>query len=59
MNLFYDLCGGPLDVGSMAKGSWMFGWLGPLPDVQEISMGWEQDGLEWGAILPKVPAQSS
>ena len=59
MNLFYCLCGGLLEVGSLAKGSWMFEWLGQLPDGQEISMGWEQDGLEWGAILPRVSAQST
>ena len=44
MNL-YCLCEGLLEVGSLAKGSWMLGWLGQLPDSQEISMGWEQEGL--------------
>ena len=37
-------------MGSLAKGSWMFGWLGQLPDGQEISMGWAQ---------PRVSAQST
>ena len=31
----------------------MFEWLGQLPDGQEISMGWEQDGLEWGGDSAK------
>ena len=57
MNLFYCLCGGLLEVGSLAKGSWMFGWLGQLLDGQDISMGWEQDGLGWTAILSRVSAQ--
>ena len=48
-----------MEVGSLVKGRWMFEWLGQLPDGQEISMGWEQDGLEWGAILPRVSAQST
>ena len=47
------------EVGSLAKGSWLFGWLGQLPDSQEISVGWEQDGLRLGAILPRVSAQST
>ena len=38
MNLFYCLCGDLLEVGSLAKGSWMFECLGQLPDGQEISM---------------------
>ena len=57
MNLFYCLCGGLLEVGSLAKGSWMFGWLGHLLDGQDISMEWEQDGLGWAAILSRVSAQ--
>ena len=35
-------------VGSLAKRSWMLGWSEQLPDSQETSMGWEQDGLGWG-----------
>ena len=34
-------------VGSPAKGSRMLGWLGQLPDDQETSVGWKQDGLGW------------
>ena len=44
-------------MGSLAKGIWMFGWLGQLLDSQDISMGWEQDGLRWAAILSRVSAQ--
>ena len=58
MNLFYYLCEGLLEVGSLARESWMFGWLGQLPDGQEISMGWEQDWLGWVEILLIVSAQS-
>ena len=34
-------CGGLLEVGSPAKGSWMCGWSRQLPDSHEISMGAE------------------
>ena len=37
-----------MEVGSPAKGSRMLGWSGQLPDGQETSVGWEQDGLGWG-----------
>ena len=47
MNL-YCLCGSLLEVGSLAKGSWMFGWFGQLPDGWEMSIGWGQDGLGRG-----------
>ena len=59
VNLLYCLCGDLLEVGSLAKGSWMLGWSGQLSDGQETSMGWEQDGLGWGAVLPRVSAQST
>ena len=35
----------------------MFGLWGQLPNGQEISMGWKQDGLGRGEILPRVFAQ--
>ena len=57
VNLFYCLCGDLLEVGSSAKESRMLGWLGQLPDDQEISVGWEQDGLGWEMLLPMVSAQ--
>ena len=38
VNLFYYLCAGLLEVDSLAKEIWIFGWLGQLPDGQEISM---------------------
>ena len=44
-------------MGSLAKGIWIFGWLGQLLDGQDIFMGWEQDGLGWAAILSRVSAQ--
>ena len=56
MNL-YCLCGGLLEVGSLAKRSWMFGWLGQLPDGREIFMRFEQVGM--GAIQSRVSAQST
>ena len=59
MNLFYCLCRDMLEVGSLAKGSWMLGWSGQLPDGQKTSMGWEQDGLGWRVVLPRVYAQST
>ena len=59
VNLFYCLCGDLLMVGSQAKGSRMLGWLGQLPDGQEISMGWEQDELGWEVALLMVSAQST
>ena len=46
-------------VGSLAKGSRMLGWLGQLPDGQEISMGWEQDELGWEVALLMISAQST
>ena len=52
-------CGDLLEVGSLAKGSWIVGLPGQLSDDQEISTGWEQDGLGWGAILPTVPGLST
>ena len=51
VNLFYCICGGLLEVGSLAKTSWMLGSSGQLSDGQKTSMGWEQDGLGWGKIL--------
>ena len=54
MNLFYCQCGDLLEVGSMGKWSWMLGYSGQLPDGQETSMGWEQDGLGRGSIPPRV-----
>ena len=59
VNLFYCLCGDLLEVGSPAKGSRMLGWLGQLPDGQETSVGWEQDGLGWEVVLSNVSAQST
>ena len=56
MNLFYCLCGDLLEVGSLAKGRWMLGYSGQLPDGQETSMGCEQDRLGWGSILPRTSA---
>ena len=56
VNLFYCLCGDLLEVGSLAKGSRMLGWLGQLPDGQEISVGCEQAGLGWKVVLPMVSA---
>ena len=62
VNLFYYLCAGLLKVGSLAKGIWMFGWLGQLPEGQEISMEWEQNRLGWGdgrfyqECLPSPPS---
>ena len=41
----YCLCGGLLEVGSLAKRSCMFGWLGQLLDGLEIFMRWEQVGM--------------
>ena len=46
-------------MGSLEKGSWILGQSGQLTDGQETSMGWEQDGLGWGAILTRVSAQPS
>ena len=46
-------------MDSLTKGSWMFGWLEQLHDGQEISLGWEQDGLGWWTFLRGVSAQSS
>ena len=37
----------------------MLGLSVQLSDGQETSMGWEQDGLGWGEILTRVPAQST
>ena len=54
VNFFDCLCGDLLEVGSLAKGSWLLGQLGQLPDGQETSMVWEQDELGWGMILPSV-----
>ena len=59
MNLSYCLCGDLLEVGSPAKGSRMLVWLGKLPDGQETSVGWEQDGLGWEVVLSMVYAQST
>ena len=59
VNLFYCLCGDLLEVGSPVKGSRMLGWLGQLPDGQETSVGWEQDGLGWEVVLSKVSVQST
>ena len=59
VNLFYSLCGDLLMLGSLAKGRRMLGWLGQLPDGQEISMGWEQDELGWEVALLMVSAQST
>ena len=30
MNLFHELCGHLLEVGSLAKGSWMLEWSGVM-----------------------------
>ena len=46
-------------MGSLAKGSWILVLSGQLTDGQETSVGWEQDGLGWGAILPRVSPQST
>ena len=35
----------------------MLGWSGQLPDGQETSMGWEQDGMGWGLVLPRFSVQ--
>ena len=59
MNLSHCLCGDLLEVGSPAKGSRMLGWSGQLPDGQETSVGWEQDGLGWVVVLPMVSVQST
>ena len=56
LNLFYCLCGDLLEGASLAKGSRMLGWLGQLPDGQEISVGCEQAGLGWEVVLPMVSA---
>ena len=45
VNLFYCLCGGPLELGSLAKGSWMLGHSRQLPDGQKTFMGWEENEL--------------
>ena len=45
---------GSVGGGSMGKWSWMLGYSGQLPDGQETSMGWEQDGLGRGSIPPRV-----
>ena len=45
VNLFYSVCGDPLGLGSLAKGSWWLGHSRQLPDGQKISMGWEENGL--------------
>ena len=37
----------------------MLGLSVQLPDGQETSVGWEEDGLGWGEILIRVPAQST
>ena len=37
----------------------MLGQSGQLPDGKKTSMGWEQDGLGCGVILPRVSAQST
>ena len=54
VSLFYWLCGDLLEVSSPAKGSRMLGYLGQLPDGQETSVAWEQDGLAWEIVLPMV-----
>ena len=59
VNLSYCLCGDLLEVGSLAKGSRMLGWLGQLPDDQETSVRWEQDGLGWEVVLSMLSAQST
>ena len=59
VNLSYSLCGDLLEVGSPAKGSRMLGWLGQLPDSQETSVGWEQDGLGLEVVLSMVSGQST
>ena len=59
VNLFYCLCGDVLEVEFMGKGSLMLGQSGQLPDGKKTSMGWEQDGLGCGVILPRVSAQST
>ena len=56
--LFYCLCGDPLGLGSLAKGSCMLGGSGQLPGGQGASVGWEESGLGWGAIIPKVLVRS-
>ena len=45
VNLFYCLCGEPLGLGSLGKGSWILGHLRQLPDGQKTSMGCEENGL--------------
>ena len=57
MNL-YCLCGDLLEVGSLAKRSWMFGWLGQLPDGREMFMPFEQVGMG-GDSTKSVSAQST
>ena len=57
VNLSYCLRRDLLEVGSPAKGSRMLGWLGQLPDSQETSVGWEQDGLGWEVVLSMLSAQ--
>ena len=59
MSLSYCLCGDLLEVGSLAKGSRMLGWLEQLPDGKETSVEWEQDGLGWEVVLSMVFAQST
>ena len=39
MNL-YCLCEGLLQVGSLAKGSWMFGWLGQPGNLHGMGARW-------------------
>ena len=39
------LCGDPLGLGSLAKGSWMLGHSRQLPDGQKTSIGWEENEL--------------
>ena len=48
-----------LEVGPPAKESRMLGWSGQLPDGQETSVGWEQDGMGGEVVLPTVSAQST
>ena len=59
MNISYCLCEDLLEVGSLAKGSRMLVWLGQLPEDQETSVGWEQDGLGWKVVLSMVSTQST
>ena len=53
MNLSYCLCGDLLEVGSLAKGNRMLGWLGQLPDQNGMGAGWAgMGGVSTNGICP-------